>query len=135
MKISGMHCFACFFGIPVALELSSTAESRQGVSLIVERRLSWLGRKVGTRTPSSGATRGAEITPSVDVASRLAEAFDVGLDFLASDEEMPQAFKDPEMIERWRSLGGLPTSDRDKILYIVDGLIRDARARQAYSVP
>jgi len=92
-----------------------------------------LGRKVGTSGAIIGRYERSEITPSVDVARRLAEAFDVTLDFLTSDKDMPQAFKDPEMIERWRSLDDLPSADRDKILYVVDGLIRDARARLAYS--
>ena len=92
-----------------------------------------LGRKVGTSGAIIGRYERAEITPSVDVARRLAEAFGVTLDFLTSDKEMPQALKDPSMLERWRSLDELPSADRDKILYVVDGLIRDARARQAYS--
>lgn len=91
-----------------------------------------LGQKIGTSGAIIGRYERAEITPSVDVARRLAETFDVTLDFLTSDKDMPEAFKDPEMIERWRSLDDLPTGDRDKILYVVDGLIRDARARQAY---
>lgn len=92
-----------------------------------------LGSKVGTSGAIIGRYERAEITPSVEVARRLAEAFGVTLDFLTSDKEMPQAFKDPEMIERWRSLDDLSSADRDKILYVVDGLIRDARARQAYT--
>lgn len=52
---------------------------------------------------------------------------------MTSDKEMPRALKDPSMLERWRSLDDLPPADRDKILYVVDGLIRDARARQAYT--
>lgn len=92
-----------------------------------------LGKKVGTSGPIIGRYERAEITPSVDVARRLAEVFDVTLDHLTSEKDMPQALKDPSMIERWRSLDDLPTDDRDKILYVVDGLIRDARARLAYS--
>jgi len=92
-----------------------------------------LGRKVGTSGAIIGRYERAEITPSADVARRLAEAFGVTLDFLTSDKEMPRVLKDPSMLERWRSLDELPEADRDKILYVVDGLIRDARARQAYS--
>jgi hypothetical protein len=37
------------------------------------------------------------------------------------------------MIERWRSLDQLPGDEHDRILYVVDGLIRDAQARRAYA--
>lgn len=92
-----------------------------------------LGKKVGTSGPIIGRYERAEITPSVDVARRLAEIFGVTLDHLTSDKDMPRALKDPAMLDRWRSLDDLPPEDRDKILYVVDGLIRDARARLAYS--
>lgn len=92
-----------------------------------------VGRKIGTSGAIIGRYERSEITPSVDVAQRLAEAFDVTLDYLLAEDELPQVLKDPEMLERWRSIDDLPAEDRDKILYVVDGLIRDARARQAYS--
>lgn len=37
------------------------------------------------------------------------------------------------MVERWRPLDELPADDRSHILYVVDGLIRDARTRQSYA--
>jgi hypothetical protein len=37
------------------------------------------------------------------------------------------------MIERIRAIGELSADERDKLLYVVDGLLRDARARRAYA--
>jgi transcriptional regulator with XRE-family HTH domain len=92
-----------------------------------------LGKMIGTSGAVIGRYERAEITPSVDVVRRFAEAFGVTLDFMISEKEMPQALKDPGMMDRWRALDGLPGDDRDRILYMVDGLIRDARTRLAYS--
>lgn len=36
------------------------------------------------------------------------------------------------MLERWQLLETLPSEDRERILYVLDSLIRDAKARQAY---
>ncbi len=37
------------------------------------------------------------------------------------------------MIERIRAIGELSPNECDKLLYVVDGLLRDARARRAYA--
>jgi hypothetical protein len=38
------------------------------------------------------------------------------------------------MLNRWKALEEIDAEDRDRILFVVDGLIRDARARQTFSV-
>ena len=37
------------------------------------------------------------------------------------------------MIRRWEDIACLAEQDRERILFVVDGLIRDAKARQAYA--
>jgi hypothetical protein len=37
------------------------------------------------------------------------------------------------MLERWRTLDGLPAAERERILSVLDSLLRDAQARQAYA--
>jgi transcriptional regulator with XRE-family HTH domain len=78
------------------------------------------------------ATSGGEITPSIEVARKLADAFGVTVDSLVSERELPEILKDKEMLERWKALAEVPDPDRDRILFVIDGLIRDAKARQAY---
>jgi len=41
-------------------------------------------------------------------------------------------FKDPVMLKRLQELLALPDSDRDGILFALDGLLRDAKTRVAY---
>jgi hypothetical protein len=61
-----------------------------------------------------------------------AEAFGVTLDSLVSQQEQSALVQDTSMIERIRAIGELSPDERDKRLYVVDGLLRDARARRAY---
>ena len=40
--------------------------------------------------------------------------------------------KDPDMLKRLNDLNELSDPDKDGILYALDGLLRDAKARKAY---
>ena len=91
-----------------------------------------LGKQIGTSGTIIGRYERGEMTPSIDVARKLADAFGVTVDSLVADREMPEILKDRDMLARWEAIGGLPDEDRQRILFVVDGLIRDARARQAY---
>jgi len=71
------------------------------------------------------------MTPSVAVARKLARVLGVTVDYLADDHDLPRALKDPDMLDRWKALEEIAPEDRERILYLVDGLIRDAKARSA----
>jgi transcriptional regulator with XRE-family HTH domain len=71
-----------------------------------------------------------EVKPSIEVAVKIAETLDVSLDYLTGRSE--NDLKDKKMIERFNSLLSLKDKDRDCILFTIDGLLRDAKARQAY---
>jgi transcriptional regulator with XRE-family HTH domain len=45
------------------------------------------------------------MTPSIEVARKLAEVFAVTLDYLISDKEAPDTLKDRRMLARWQNLG------------------------------
>jgi hypothetical protein len=51
----------------------------------------------------------------------------VTVDSLVSERELPEILKDKEMLERWKALAEVPDPDRDRILFVIDGLIRDAK--------
>jgi transcriptional regulator with XRE-family HTH domain len=93
-----------------------------------------LGKKVGTSGAIIGRYERAEITPSIEVARKLAKALDVTLDYLLSEEQLPYALQDKRMLERWHTLEELTIEDRERILFVLDSLVRDAKAREAYSV-
>ncbi|MDY6929757.1 MAG: helix-turn-helix transcriptional regulator [Pseudomonadota bacterium] len=91
-----------------------------------------LGKKVGTSGAIIGRYERGEITPSIDVAKKLADAFGVTLDFLVGDKTVPNILHDQTMLARWQEIDGLEPPERERILSVMDSLVRDAKARQAY---
>lgn len=91
-----------------------------------------LGKQVGTSGAIIGRYERGEITPSIEVAKKLADAFGVTLDFLVGDKDVPNILNDQTMLVRWQEIDALEPSERDRILSVVDSLVRDAKARQAY---
>ena len=91
-----------------------------------------LAKKIGTSGAIIGRYERGDMTPSVEVARKIADAFEVTLDYLFNEANTPDVLKDQVMVERWMALNQLPDPDKDKIIYVIDGLIRDARARLAY---
>lgn len=93
-----------------------------------------LGKQVGTSGAIIGRYERGEITPSIEVARKLADAFGVTLDFLVGDKDVPNILHDQTMLARWQEIDTLEPSERDRILSVVDSLVRDAKARQAYRI-
>lgn len=91
-----------------------------------------LAKFVGTSGTIIGRYERGEITPSIEVARKLAEVFNVTVDYLVAEKDIPKLLKDQSMINRLSALESIPNEDRDRILFVVDGLIRDAIARQTY---
>ena len=93
-----------------------------------------LGKQVGTSGAIIGRYERGEITPSIEVAKKLADTFGVTLDFLVDDKDVPNILHDQTMLVRWQEIDALESSERDRILSVLDSLVRDAKARQAYQV-
>jgi transcriptional regulator with XRE-family HTH domain len=91
-----------------------------------------LSKKVGTSGAIIGRYERGEITPSIEVAKKLADAFGVTLDFLVGDKDVPNILHDQTMLARWQKIDGLEPIERERILSVMDSLVRDAKARQAY---
>jgi transcriptional regulator with XRE-family HTH domain len=92
----------------------------------------WLriGPKVRLATPIIGRYKRDEMKPSQETATKLAAALEVSLDYLVGIREM-QVF-DKSLLRRVEELANLPEQDRQGILFALDGLLRDAKARMAY---
>ena len=92
-----------------------------------------LGKKIGTSGAIIGRYERGEMTPSIEVARKLADIFEVTLDYLIMERNLPNTLTDKDMLDRWQALDELSFIDRERILYVVDSLLRDAKARQTYS--
>lgn len=105
--------------------------------LALRKELGWsqqkLAKTVGTSGPIIGRYERGEMTPSVEVAKKLANTFGVTLDFLADDAGRTAEIKDKAMLQRIIEIEALDTEDKKTIVRVLDSLLRDAKARKAYA--
>jgi len=71
-----------------------------------------------------------EAIPSIEVAKKIAQAFEVTLDYIGG--EGTSASFDKKTIKRIQQIEDLPENDRTHLLVIIDAFLRDANARKAY---
>jgi transcriptional regulator with XRE-family HTH domain len=77
------------------------------------------------------------VQPPADVLLRLANTFDVSIDYLVSgnkSDKIEQTLKDAELIKQFKQLDKLPEDEKKSILKVLGALIRDFNTRQAYLV-
>jgi transcriptional regulator with XRE-family HTH domain len=92
-----------------------------------------LAKKVGTSGPIIGRYERREMTPSVEVAKKLANAFHVTMDYLVDDNNSAE-IKDRSMLERLQAIENLESKDKNTIVHVIDSLLRDAKARKTHAV-
>ena len=95
-------------------------------SLRTERKLSRaeLARRAGLADGVYARYERGECAPGVDVAHAIARALDVSLDYLVGDAPAPM--RDKSMLYRLELLDGVGESQRDRILYMLDLMLKDA---------
>ena len=93
-----------------------------------------LASMIGTSGPVLGRYERGEITPSVEVAKKLAEAFGVTLDYLVDESGAVSGVTDREMLNRITEINHLDWEDRKTIIHVIDSLLRDAKAKKAYGI-
>ena len=71
-----------------------------------------------------------EAVPSVDFAKRIADAFEVSLDYLVGEGVHSKV--DKKNVKRLQEIESLKDNDKNCLLSIVDAFLRDAKTRQAY---
>lgn len=91
-----------------------------------------LAKQLGTIGPVIGKYERGEMMPSVEVAGRLADAFGVTLDYLVDTTGKVAEIKDKAMLTRLADIERLDSEDKKTIIKVVDSLLRDAKAKQAY---
>src|SRR5690554_4874343 len=90
-----------------------------------------LSKALGATSTTIGRYERDEVKPSIEMAVKIAEALDVSLDYITVRSQ--NDLKDKKMIERFNSILSLQEKDKECILFAIDGLLRDAKTRQAYS--
>ncbi len=91
-----------------------------------------LGKIAGISGDIVGKYERDEMKPSIDTATKLANALNVSLDYLVGN--VSTTVFDKHLLEKIELLSSLPENDQKGILYALDGLLRDAKARLTYSM-
>jgi transcriptional regulator with XRE-family HTH domain len=105
----------------------------------LRKRQGWsqqqLAKKIGTSGPIVGRYERGEMTPSVEVAKKLADTFGVTLDYLVDDTGKAAEIKDKAILQRIMDIEALDAEDQKTIVHVLDSLLRDAKAKKAYAAP
>jgi transcriptional regulator with XRE-family HTH domain len=104
---------------------------------ILRRQNRWsqkqLAQKIGTSGPIVGRYERGEMTPSVEVAKKLADTLNVTLAYLVDDPIRAAEIKDKNMFRRIMEIQDLNTEDQKTIVHVLDSLLRDVKAKKAYA--
>lgn len=73
-----------------------------------------------------------EMTPSIEVAKKIAGYLDTTVGYLLGETDETDLFKDPDMLERLNDIVELPEKEKEALLMSVDAFLRDAKTRKAY---
>lgn len=85
-----------------------------------------LGQLVGTSGAIIGRYERDDVKPSVDVAAKIAEVLGVTLDYLVNGSSVGMV-KDKQTKVRLELLDKIAPAERERILYVLDSLLRDAQ--------
>ena len=90
-----------------------------------------LGKTVNTSGAVIGRYERNEITPSVEIANKIALALDVSLDYLVGNNSI--LITDKKITKRMEDIADMSDVDQKQIFNVIDALIRDYKAKKAYS--
>ena len=68
-----------------------------------------------------------EVKPTIDVVKKIADALDTTVGYLLGEAKNTSVLKDQAMLKRINDINNLPETDREHILYAIDGLIKSAK--------
>ena len=74
-----------------------------------------------------------EMTPSIETAKKLADLLGSTVGYLLGENEDSNIFKDPEMLERFKTIKALKEDDKEKILFTLDAMIHEVTNRRTYA--
>ncbi|HMB00438.1 MAG TPA: helix-turn-helix transcriptional regulator [Spirochaetota bacterium] len=105
--------------------------------LALRKEKNWSQHQLAKELSTHGALIGKyernESKPSIDVAKKIANIFQVSLDYLADNDNKVSALKNKKVIERIADIEKLNIDEKNHIYYLIDAVIRDAKTRKAYS--
>lgn len=96
-----------------------------------QKRLSQadLADKSGVSRVMIGKYERGEAVPSIEFAKRIADAFEVSLDYLVGEGQ--NASFDKKTLQRINDIQKLDEETRDKLFFLIDNVIQNTKAKKA----
>ena len=88
-----------------------------------------LAKVVGTKAPVIGRYEREEAKPSIEVATKIANALEVSLDYLVGNTNLEI---DKSALKRIEDISKMGPDEKDTIYTVIDALIRDFQTRNVY---
>lgn len=93
-----------------------------------------LAKMLNTSISVIGRHERNEIKPSIEVTQKTSGFINTTVGFLPWEPEDAHLFKNPDMMQRLRESNCLSKNDTDNILYALDGLLQNVKAKKAYTL-
>lgn len=90
-----------------------------------------LAKLIGVHPNILGRYERGEVKPSIEVVISLADVLGVTLDYLVGKDDVEL---DKDIANKILTIQKLPEPDKSHILFTIDAMIRDAKARTAYAL-
>lgn len=90
-----------------------------------------LADKSGISRVMIGKYERNDAVPSIDAAKKIADAFEVSLDYLVGEGQ--NASFDKKTLQRLQDIQTLEPSIKEKMFFFIDTVLRDTKAKKAYS--
>jgi transcriptional regulator with XRE-family HTH domain len=90
-----------------------------------------LADKSGVSRVMIGKYERGEAVPSIDFAKRIADAFEVSLDYLVG-EGQNVAF-DKKILQRINDIQKLDEGTKDKLFFLIDNVLQNTKAKKAFA--
>ncbi len=90
-----------------------------------------LGKAAGVSREIIGRYERNEVLPSIEVAAKIADVLEVSLDYLAGNSK--KAAVDKKTMKLIHDIEDLEPSIKDKLIYLANAVIRDAKTGKAYA--
>ncbi len=92
-----------------------------------------LAKLLNTSNSVIGRYERDEMTPSIEVAKKIATLLNTTVGYLLGETDDDQLFKDPNMLQRLQELSQLSEQDKEHIIYTLDGLLQNVKAKKAFA--
>lgn len=89
-----------------------------------------LGKMIGTSGDVIGRYERGDITPSIEVVSKIADALEVSVDYLIGKTKMQL---DKPTLKRLEDISKLPEENKSFVLNLIDMALRDFKVKKAHA--